>query len=140
MSLTMRTCPALLATVAATAALAAPAANASAAKPPLTPSVNRLDCGAQQVGVLTDCGSITFTNTSSGTIEVGPWGIDELGAVDFNVASTTCIEVSFLAPGESCVTNVTFKPVTTGRRAAKLIQHAGLAPSTTVRLVGNGTA
>jgi hypothetical protein len=140
MSLTMHTCSALLATVAATAALAAPAPNASAAKPPLTPSVNRLDCGDEAVGLLKDCGSITFTNTSSGSVQVGPWGIDETGAVDFNVSNTTCIAVSYLAPGESCVTNVTFKPVTTGRRSAKLIQHAGLATSTTVRLVGYGTA
>jgi hypothetical protein len=140
MSLTMRTYSALLATVAATAALAVPAANASAGKPPLTPSVNRLDCGDQAVGVLKECGSITFTNTSSGTVQVGPWGIDETGAVDFYVSGTTCIAVSFLAPGESCVTNVTFTPVTTGRRSAKLVQHAGLAASTTVRLVGYGTA
>jgi hypothetical protein len=140
MSLTMRTYTALLATVAATAALAVPAANASAGKPPLTPSVNRLSCGDQAVGVLKECGSITFTNTSTGTVEVGPWGIDETGAVDFYVSGTTCIVLSHLAPGESCVTNVTFTPVTTGRRSAKLIQPAGLAPSTTVRLVGYGTA
>jgi hypothetical protein len=136
----MRIYSALLATVAATAALAVPAANAVAGKPPLTPSVNRLDCGAQAVGVLKECGSITFTNTSSGTVQVGPWGIDETAAVDFYVSGTTCIAVSFLAPGESCVTNVTFTPVTTGRRSAKLVQHAGLATSTTVRLVGYGTA
>jgi hypothetical protein len=136
----MRTCTALLATVAATAALAVPAANASAGKPPLTPSVNRLSCGDQAVGVLKECGSITFTNTSTGTVEVGSWGIDETAAVDFNVSGTTCTVLSHLAPGESCVTNVTFTPVTTGRRSAKLIQHAGLAPSTTVRLVGYGTA
>jgi hypothetical protein len=135
----MRTYAALLATVAATAALAVPAAIASAGKPPLTPSVNRLDCGDQAVGVLKECGSITFTNTSWGTVQVGPWGIDETGAVDFDVSGTTCVAVSYLAPGESCVTNVTFTPVTTGRRSAKLVQHAGLAPSTTVRLVGYGT-
>jgi hypothetical protein len=136
----MRIHATLLAAVAATAALALPIAEASAGKPPLSASVSRLDCGSQAVdaGAKT-CGSITFTNTTSDSVQIGPWGIDETGAVDFSVTSTDCIAVSWLAPGESCTTNVEFNPVQTGRRSAKLVQHAGFS-TTTVRLVGLGTA
>ena len=64
--------------------------------------------------------------------------IDETGAVDFTVSD--CVAVSYLAPGESCVTSIAFNPVATGRRSAKLVQRVSFAASTTVRQVGLGTA
>jgi len=136
----MRTYTTLLAAASMAAALALPVASASAGKPGLSASVNRLDCGTQAVGAGSKaCGSVTFTNTSSGTVQVGSDGIDETGAVDFTMASSTCIAASYLAPGESCVIDVSFRPVTTGRRSAKLLLHENINQTTTyVRLIGVG--
>jgi len=136
----MRIAPTLLTAAAAAAALALPV-SASAGKPSLGASVNRLDCGAQAVDAgAKACGSVTFRNTASRTVQIGARRIDESNAVDFTVSSSDCIATAYLAPGESCVVNLTFNPVATGRRSAKLVQGENtLQTETSVRLVGFGT-
>jgi hypothetical protein len=130
----------LLAAAAAAAALALPASDASAARASLSASVSRINCGEQAVDAgAKACGSVTFTNTASSSVQVGPRSIESNG-IDFNVSSSTCIPVSVLGTGESCVIDLAFNPVTTGRRSAKLVlQENTFTTATSVRLVGFGT-
>jgi hypothetical protein len=136
----MRIAPTLVTAAAAVAALALPVSGASAAKPSLSASINRIDCGQQAVDAGSKaCGSVTFTNTASRTVQIGAWGIEST-AVDFSVSSSDCTEAAFLAPGASCAANLAFNPVATGRRSAKLLQRENtLQTETSVRLVGFGT-
>lgn len=136
----MRIAPTLVTAAAAVAALALPVSGASAAKPSLSASVNRIDCGQQAVDAGSKaCGSVTFTNTASSTVQIGPRGI-ESNAVDFSVSSSDCIPVAFLAPNESCTVNLAFNPVATGRRSARLVQRENtLQTQTSIRLLGFGT-
>lgn len=136
----MRTYSTLLAAAAAAASLAIPVADAAAARSGLTASVNRLDCGSQVVTAgAKACGSVSFTNTTSSSVQVQSPQLDESGASDFAFTSSTCIAASYLAPGESCTVSVAFNPVATGRRSAKLVLPSSLATATTVRLQGLGT-
>jgi len=136
----MRIAPTLLTAAAAVAALALPVSGASAAKPSLSASVNRIDCGQQAVDAGSKaCGSVTFTNTAASTVQIGSRRI-ESNAVDFSVSSSDCIPVAFLAPNESCTVNLAFNPVATGRRSARLVQpENSLQTETSVRLVGFGS-
>lgn len=136
----MRIAPTLLTAATAAAALALPV-SASAAKPSLSASVNRVDCGAQAVDAgAKACGSVTFKNTAPTTVQIGARRIDESNAVDFTVSSSNCIATAYLTPGESCVVNLAFNPVATGRRSAKLVQTENTRlTATSVRLVGFGT-
>lgn len=138
----MRIALTLLTAAAAVAALALPVSVAAAAKPSLSASVNRLDCGEQGVDAGSKaCGSVTFTNTTSGTVQIGPTTIDESNAVDFTVSSSDCTSTAHLAPGESCAVNLAFNPVATGRRSAKLVLRENTRlTQTSVRLVGVGTS
>ena len=123
------------------AALALPVSAASAAQPSLSASVNRLDCGEQAVDAGSKaCGSVTFTNTASGSVQIGPTTVDESNATDFTLASSDCISTAYLAPGQSCAVNLAFNPVAAGRRSAKLILRENTRlTQTSVRLVGVGT-
>jgi hypothetical protein len=131
----------LLTAAVATAALAVPVAGAAPAKPSLTPSVSRLNCGDQAVDAgVKACGPVTFTNTTSQGIFVGGTGWEE-PYVDFYESGSTCTSAITLAPGQSCTIDVTFNPTDTGRRSAKLMLSDGtLGTKTSVRLVGFGTA
>jgi hypothetical protein len=129
-------------TAAAAAALALPVSSASAAKPSLSASVNRLDCGSQAVDAeVKACESITFTNKASNSVQIGSRLIEESGAVDFTVSSSDCTPTAYLGVGASCVISVAFNPAATGRRSAKLVLRENtLLTETSVRLVGFGTA
>jgi hypothetical protein len=137
----MRIAPTLVTAAAAAAALALPVSGASAAKPSLSASVNRIDCGQQAVDAGSKaCGSVTFTNTASSAVQIGPWGIEDRNVVEFSVSSSDCIPVAFLAPNESCTVHLAFNPVATGRRSARLVQRENtLQTETSVRLLGFGT-
>ena len=131
----------VVAALAAACALAAPVSASAAGKAALSTSVQRLNCGSQALDAgAKPCGSVTFTNTSSRTVQLTSTAIVENGAVDFAEGSSTCTAVSFLSPGQSCVIEVLFNPGTAGRRAAKLVQREGtLGTEASVRLIGTGT-
>jgi Cep192 domain 4 len=141
----MRIRPSILtaaAATAATAAIAIAAPAALAASGSLTANVHHLDCGAQAVSAGSkDCPSITFTNTASTSVQLTVLAIQESNAVDFLFSSTTCTPASSLPPGQSCVVNLAFNPVSVGHRSANLVVSEGtFNTSATVGLVGRGTA
>ena len=131
----------LIAAAAAAVALVLPTADAFAgSKPSLTPSVQRVDCGNQAVDAgAKACGSVTFTNTASRSVQLVSQGIQERNAVDF-LMGNSCTVPTMLAPGDSCVVSVSFNPVASGRRSAKLTLYEGtLKTTSSVSLVGRGT-
>lgn len=97
-----------------------------------TLSVTSLDFGSQPVGSTTAAQSVSLTNTGGDTLTVS--GITSSGPFS---ATNGC--PAALAPNQSCVSNVTFKPTTMGA-VTGTVKVSTSSGDRTVSLTGTGLA
>lgn len=78
---------------------------------------------SQPLNTTSDPMSVTVTNTGDADLHItGTPSIVGFNTADFAVAGgTTCINSASIAPGQSCVINVTFTPLTTSAESAQLL-------------------
>jgi hypothetical protein len=86
--------------------------------PSVSLSPNNMNFGNVTVNTTSPPSTATLTNSGAGALINLAWSITGTNASNFSIASTTC--TATLAPGASCVFNITFKPSATGSRTASL--------------------
>jgi subtilase family serine protease len=108
-------------------------AAASGAATQLTVSTSTLSFGTDSVGTPTAGQTLLVSNTGGTSLSLGSISLTGGAATDY-ADSGTCVAGLALAPGASCLLQVSFDPTATGSRSAVL--HIG---STTVSLSGTGS-
>jgi hypothetical protein len=106
-----------------------------------------VNCGAHATGGVYQCGSVTFTNTTSEPLTIigervevsGPNASDfGYNGSGFNIACDTGVTIP---PGGFCGINVLFAPSAVGRRTATLNLFDGTSDQASrVRVAGRGLA
>lgn len=103
----------------------------------VTISPASLAFGSVNVGTTSAAKTTTLTNGGSSTITINNIAVTGTNSGDFLIASKTC--GSSLAKSASCTISVTFKPTTTGSRAATLtVSDTSSNSPQTAALTGTG--
>jgi hypothetical protein len=108
--------------------------------PWLTPSVGVLKFGQVHVGTTTAAKTVTFTNTGSAPMDIGPISRGGANPGDFVGLTNTCTALGHLDPDQSCSARIAFRPTATGtRRAVLTINDSAPRNPHHVGLYGTGT-
>jgi Cep192 domain 4 len=100
-------------------------------------SPTSLNSGTVTVGNTSSEQIVTVTNLNSITVTFTGFGFAGTAAGDYLISSNTC--GATIAGGASCSVGVEFKPITTGKRAAKLnVKNNGGGSPATTSLTGIG--
>lgn len=97
---------------------------------------------SQTVGSTTAAQTVTLSNPGTAALTVSSVSLTGAAAADYAIATgTTCTAGSSVAVNGSCVVKLSFKPSTTGARAASLnVAHNAAGSPSSVTLNGTGTA
>jgi hypothetical protein len=88
--------------------------------PWLERSVQALKFGRIAVGTTAPAQSVTLTNVGSASLTIGGLTVEGANPGDFPGPTGTCTAPSTLAPSESCMASLAFRPSATGSRSATL--------------------
>jgi len=97
---------------------------------------------SQAVGSTSASQRVVVSNTGAATLVIGSVQVTGTSATDYALGSgSTCIAGATVAVSSNCVLDLSFSPAALGTRsAAVVLQHNAGSGSSTVALVGEGTA
>jgi hypothetical protein len=104
----------------------------------ITVSPTSLNFGTVAVGSTSSQKNVTVTNVGTTTVTFTGFVFAGTAAGDYLISANTC--GATIAAGANCSVGVEFKPITTGKRAAKLnFKNDGGGSPTSVSLTGTGS-
>jgi hypothetical protein len=117
---------------------------ASGAPPTAQLNPTSLTFAAQTVNTTSPAQTVTLTNAGGANLVLAatPFAFGSVAAGDYAAATgTTCTASLSIAPGGTCIVNVTFTPAAAGSRPATLTftDNSGGTPGSTQQVVLNGT-
>ena len=109
-----------------------------AATPSIAVAPASLTFASTYVGSASAVASVTVSNSGTANLVLSSLSLSGTNAAEFRLESTsTCTNGSTLVPGASCRVNLTFRPVSTGSKAANLaLAHNAAAGMTLVPVSG----
>ena len=112
-----------------------------AATPSIAVAPASLTFASTYVGSASAVASVTVSNSGTANLVLSSLSLSGTNAAEFRVESTsTCTGGSTLVPGASCRVNLTFRPTSTGAKAANLaLAHNAAAGTTLVPVSGTAS-
>lgn len=107
--------------------------------PHITSSTNSLDFSTLTTGKTSDIEPILISNEGETALEISLVGITGSSGLSFNAQGDAC-SFSTLEPGDSCLLEITFRPVAIGDLSASLVISSSdpMQPFLSVALFGKG--